>query len=171
MRECRIRRHRVAGDLWHNLRMATSPSAPISERDASPDVSEKRERDPALLARLVVREGKPFVTSAVEAGYSLSVGRNGLKKLMSESAAVAEAVKAEWERLNVGLDKLKPLAVQRLYREIIDNESPYGMKAIELAGRFKETDWFVRNQDLQLGVFVNLADSAPETKDLDTFKE
>lgn len=151
----------------------TAENAAVSARDRFPEASEKRPKDPQLLAKLVIREGKPFVTSAVDAGYSLSVARNGLKKLVSESASVAEACKAEWERINVGLDKLKPLAVQRLYREIIDNDSPYGMKAIELAGRFKETDWFVRNQEFQLGVFVNLAErpDSQQVNELDTFKE
>jgi hypothetical protein len=33
------------------------------------------------------------------------------------------------------------------------------MKAIELAGRFKENDWFVRNADVQVGVMAVLGDS------------
>lgn len=58
----------------------------------------------------------------------------------------------------LSLDKLKPLAIKRLHSEIVNDKSPHGMKAIELAGRFKEADWFVRNADASVGVFVALGE-------------
>lgn len=159
--------------LAYTLGMESPNSETISAQPLESGVPVPRVIDYALLAKMVVREGKTFYSSALHVGYAESVAARGLKRLISESTPVSEAFKAEWEHLNVGLDKLKPLAVQRLYREIIDNDSPYGMKAIELAGRFKETDWFVRNQDMQLGVFVNLAErpDAESINELDKFKE
>lgn len=119
-------------------------------------------KNPALLARLVIREGKLFAPSAIEAGYAESTAKRGLKALMEDSSAVNEAVRRETEALYVSLDKLKPLAVKRLYQEIIDPRSPNGMKAIEIAGKFKETDWFVRNAEMNLGVFLNLGEQTPD---------
>lgn len=114
----------------------------------------------ALLAQMVVREGKAFRESALAAGYSLTVAESGLKRLMERTKPVADAIRRESERL-LTLDKLKPLAVARLYSEITNPRSSNGIKAIELAGRFKETDWWVRNVDVQVGVMAVLGDNAP----------
>ena len=90
---------------------------------------------------------------------------------MASSSPLSEAIRKEWEYLQSDITKLKPVAVSRLYREIAAPDSPNAMKAIELAGRFKETDWFVRNTDIQLGVLVNLGEQSPAPDNLETFKE
>lgn len=113
-----------------------------------------------LLARMIVREGKPFKESALAAGYSASVAASGLKRLLRESTPAAEAYNREISRF-ADLQSLKPLALRRLHAEIVDMGSSLGMKAIELAGRFKETDWFVRNADVQIGVFAALGEAGP----------
>jgi hypothetical protein len=118
--------------------------------------------DYALLARRVIREGKPFRHAAIEAGYSQNVADSGLKALMKSSKPVSEAIVRESEGLNLSLDKLKPMAIMRLYREIADIDSSLGIKAIELAGKFKETDWFVRNSDGHMGVFLTVQDQTPD---------
>jgi hypothetical protein len=124
-------------------------------------------KNPELLARLCIRDGKPFKQSALQSGYSHSVACRGLKALCSESAPVAEAVNRESEKQLVTLDRLKPLAVNRLYREIIDGVN--GMRAIEIAGRLKECDWFVRGNDQHFGVFLSIGESAPsDAIDIDT---
>ena len=125
-------------------------------------ISERKLPDYDLLAKLVVIEGKPFKSSALAAGYSMSVAASGLKRLVETSGPVAEAIRRASDSLYVGLDKLKPLAVKRLYEEIINPKSANGMKAIELAGRFKETDWFVRNAEVSLGVFMALGENPPD---------
>lgn len=45
------------------------------------------------------------------------------------------------------------------------------MKAIELAGRFKETDWWVRNADVQIGIFGSLAEAAPAENVIDEYQD
>jgi hypothetical protein len=141
------------------------------ETDKENGVIEPRVIDHDLLAKLVIRDGKPFKQSALEVGYSIHVAAGGLKRLMSESTPVTEAVKREWERINGGLDRMKPMAVKRLFYEIADVNSPFGMRAIEIAGKFRETDWFVRSTEMQLGVLINLAEQSPQTEDSDEFKE
>lgn len=110
--------------------------------------------------RSIVRDGKPFKESALAVGYSPSVAASGLKRLLRDSIPAAEAYNREINRF-ADLASLKPMAVRRLYAEIIDMSSSLGMKAIELAGRFKETDWFVRNSEVQIGVFAALGEAGP----------
>lgn len=147
-----------------------------SGKDASVSVrgpiSEAKPKDYALLARLVIREGKPFYSSALQAGYADTVARRGLRALVEDSKPFSEALKRESESYQVSIGKLKPLAVNRLYFELLDPESRDAMRAIEIAGRFKETDWFVRSTELNLGVFVGLSDSsAGETTPSEDTKE
>jgi hypothetical protein len=130
---------------------------PIVSTDSAPRI-----KNPELLAKMVIREGKTFVSSALACGYSLATAQKGLKKLIESSRAVAAAIERETASLTVGLDKLKPLAVKRLYEEIVNPRSANGMKAIVIAGRFKETDWFVRNSDVNVGVFMGLAEAPPD---------
>jgi len=80
---------------------------------------------------------------------------------MAQSQLVATAIKRESAAITTDIHALKPLAITRLYREIVDVESSNGIKAIELAGRFKETDWFVRSSESNLGVFIALTENAP----------
>ena len=79
---------------------------------------------------------------------------------MADSKPLTEAIRRETEAITIArLTDLKPLAVKRLQDEIANPKSVAGMKAIELAGRFKENDWFVRNADVQVGVMAVLGDS------------
>ena len=133
--------------------------------------SEKPVKNPDLLARMVIREGKTFWDSALAAGYSKSFAGRGLAAGVKMSNAVSTAVKREQDRLNASLATLKPLAVRRLYDEIANPRSNQGIKAIELAGRFKETDWFVRNVDVQIGVFASLGERSPAEDTLEAYKD
>lgn len=128
--------------------------------------------DHALCARLVIREGKSFRESALQAGYSEAQADKGLRAVMSGSTLLTDAVNLEYRKLTVSIDQLKPLAVTRLYREIADPESSNGIKAIEVAGRFKETDWFVRNSETNLGIFTQIIEQTTISVDQhDKFKE
>lgn len=130
-------------------------------------------KDINLLARSVIREGKPFYSSAISAGYAVSVARRGLKGLMADNRSFAEACERESNALLSATDRLKPLAIARLHTEISDLRRPGGLKAIEIAGRLKELDWFVRNVDVQVGVFASFADNSPDpaAEAINTYKE
>jgi len=122
-------------------------------------------KNPELLARMVLREGKPFKSSALACGYGTGIAGKGLDYLAARSRAVATAVERESALFATQLDKLKPLAVKRLYSEITDLRRPGGLKAIEIAGRFRETDWFVRNMDVQIGIFNALGEPSDPASD------
>lgn len=127
--------------------------------------SDGRIKDPQKLARMVIREGKTFVFSAMECGYAKSTAEQGQSYLIRASKQVADAFQKETESVmnEITVDKLKPLAVKRLHAEIVNPRSNQGMKAIELAGRFKETDWFVRAGEVNIGVFTQISESTFET--------
>ena len=117
-------------------------------------------KDPKTLARMVIRESKSFKESALACGYTQSIAGRGLKALIAESSVVAKAFEEETKSF-ITLEKLKPLAIRRLHDEIVNPKSSLGIKAIELAGRFKETDWYVRNAEVNIGVFAALGELGP----------
>jgi len=126
--------------------------------------------DHELLARLVIREGRKFREAAVLAGYAPTVAQNGLKALCAQSSLVSQAIEKETNACMMGFEKHKPLAVRRLLAEITDLRRPAGIKAIEVLGRFKEADWFVRNVDVQIGIFNSLGEpSDPASDALDAY--
>jgi len=120
--------------------------------------------DYALLARLVIREGKQFYASALTAGYSESVARRGMRACMEDSKPMTEAVKRESESFPIKVDSLRPMALKRLYFELLDPMSSNGMKAVELTGRLKELDMFVRNSETNIGILIGMHDT-PSTPD------
>lgn len=141
--------------------------------DSESRIPDAKPKDYALLARLVVREGKPFYSSAMEAGYSESIAARGLKALMVQSKPLTDAIRKESDAFHVAVDKLRPLAINRLYFELVDPTSSNGMKAVELAGRLKELDLFVRNSETNIGVLIGVSESSPDPdpKVIDVFQE
>lgn len=137
------------------------------------DVPQSKVIDHALIARLMIREGKPWKESALAGGYAESVATRGIRAVMASSQSLSDAIRAEEKRIDVSMDRLKPLAINRLYHEILSPTSNNGMKAIELAGRFKETDWFVRQSETNLGILINMHESvpAPEPQTIDVVPE
>src|SRR5213082_544879 len=141
----------------------------VSAQGAPRDAVLPKVIDHALAARMLIREGKPWRECALAAGYAESVAMRGLRQVMAESSSLTDAIKAEEKRINVSMDRLKPLAINRLYHEILNAHSSNGMKAIELAGRFKETDWFVRQSETNIGILLNLQEQvgSPESPVID----
>ena len=133
------------------LEQTNSPSSKVYDHD--------------LLARLVIREGRKFKEAAVLAGYAPTVAQNGLKALCAQSSLVSQAIDRETNACILGFEKHKPLAVRRLLAEITDLKRPAGIKAIEVLGRFKEADWFVRNVDVQIGIFNALGEPSDPASD------
>ena len=132
-----------------------------NERELAPQIaiSEARAKNPKLLIQMILREGKTFKASAIASGYAESVACRGLKALMAESSSVAEAYQAEINSLaSSKLGSLKAHVIRRLEASILNLKSVDGMKACELAGRFKETDWWVKSSaDVQIGILAGLA--------------
>ena len=139
--------------------------------DTAQTVVSENGPNPETVARLVVREGKSFYYSALAGGYAETIARRGLKAWLLDSKRCNEAFRRETDKVSAKLDTLKPHAVNRLFYEITDFENgSNGLRAIEIAGKFKETDWFVRSSELNLGMFVSLTDESPD-ESIDKLKE
>jgi len=83
---------------------------------------------------------------------------------MEDSKPMTEAVKRESESFPIKVDSLRPMALKRLYFELLDPMSSNGMKAVELTGRLKELDMFVRNSETNIGILIGMHDT-PSTPD------
>jgi hypothetical protein len=120
-----------------------------------------------------VAEGKPFVHAAVQAGYSKNVAEAGPKDLMNGSPGFALALAEESKRLPDS-QELLALSVHTLVNDIRAGRSRGLEKTIETLGKFKHHDWFVRNSDMNMGIFLALGEQAPEqalSDDSDKFHE
>ena len=53
------------------------------------------------------------------------------------------------------------VADEKLASEIVNPKRTDGIKPIEVLGRMKEFDFFVRNSETPTGIFVTLAESPP----------
>jgi hypothetical protein len=146
--------------------------ASASEVPDSP-VSDRIPKDPNQLARLVLRHNIPFSSAAVQSGYSKSLALKGQAFAVANSRAISAAFCIESAAIlqDINPSTLKPLAFRRLHKEIADPDSPHGIKAIELAGRFKETDWFVKNADTNVGILLDLDVSPISEEVLDSYKD
>lgn len=56
-------------------------------------------------------------------------------------------------------ETVKNVAKYRLFDDVVKAKDSGVTRQIELLGRMKEHDWFVRNTDVQIGVFASLADN------------
>ena len=60
-------------------------------------------------------------------------------------------------------EELKAIAVHRLASEIANPTRTDGVKPIEVLGKMKDFDWFVRNSETSMGVFLALTEEPPPT--------
>ena len=58
-------------------------------------------------------------------------------------------------------EELKTIAIHRLASEIANPMRTDGVKPVEVLGKMKEFDCFVRNSETPMGIFVALAESPP----------
>jgi len=112
------------------------------------------------LAHGYLHEGKSFRKAAAEAGYSPKTGALGPTRLRRTcpgiNIAFIEAAKTQvWSP-----EDLKAMSQSRLVSDISSGKSSGVAREIETLGKFKDTDWFVRNTDVQIGVFASLADDS-----------
>ena len=69
-------------------------------------------------------------------------------------------------------EELKTLAIHRLAQEIANPKRTDGVKPIEVLGKMKDYDWFVRCAEVQVGIFAALADQLPmDSKTLEAYEE
>lgn len=150
----------------------------IHARDTQPDsgadpfpVYSKRSTEKAnRAAHLYYAENKSFRDAMLGAGYSQTVAKQGPKFMLRHSVGLRAAFERA-SKQHLRPEQLKALAVHRLAQEIASPKHTDGVKPIEVLGKMKEYDWFVRNSDTNLGILVALAESSPneESQDIDEY--
>jgi hypothetical protein len=137
-----------------------------------PEIQASDERYLIAIRRHVF-EKVPLGRALREARFSASYSRrskNDLTKNSKPFAAAWRFVEAEKRaKLYTGHskdsspanligepDRLKATVKQRLIRNVEDGRDE-GVRSAQLLGKFKEHDWWVRNEDAPVGVFVALS--------------
>lgn len=110
------------------------------------------------LVRGMLKDGKSFKASALEAGYSPTVAKQGLAFMRRHSVGVDAEFIEQSKQMSYTPGELMALSKGRLVSDITRGKSSGCERAIEVLGKFKDLDWFVRNADVQIGIFAGLTD-------------
>lgn len=105
------------------------------------------------LAEGVIHQGKTFKQSAIDAGYSPKVGQLGPAFMRRRSVGVDMAFIEASKRLVWQPEDVKAIIRSRLIGDVTAGKSTGLERACELLGRDKSIDLWVRNGDIQLGIF------------------
>lgn len=108
-------------------------------------------------ARLI-RDGMSWRQACIKSGYSLATANRGPRGYMENKPGVRRDFARAAEEASYSPEFVKKAVTHRLMTAIIEGRSSDVAREAELLGRFKEHDWFVRNADLQIGIFASLAE-------------
>lgn len=111
------------------------------------------------LAEGVILEGKSFRQSALDVGYSESTANKGAAVYTKGRPGLQSAFITVANEAMLDTETVKNVAKYRLFDDVVKAKDSGVTRQIELLGRMKEHDWFVRNTDVQIGVFASLADN------------
>jgi hypothetical protein len=105
----------------------------------------------------------------LEGGYSPSIAAQGPKYNLRRNVSLRLAFERA-SHMNLRPEQLKMLALHRLAQEIANPKRTDGVKPIEVLGKMKDYDWFVRSADVQLGIFASLTEVPPMETGTDVFE-
>lgn len=108
------------------------------------------------LAAGVIKHGNSFKQAAIAAGYSPKVAKLGVAYMRRHSVGVNVAFIEAAKQLAWQPDEIRAVIRSRLLTDITNGKSSGVGRECELLGKDKEIDMFVRNADVQLGVFAGL---------------
>jgi len=116
-------------------------------------------------ARLV-RDGMSWRQACLQSGYSLSVANKGPRGYMeggrNEARTLRPGIIKDFERAAADAvwkpHQLKQIVTHRLATAVIEGRPSNVAREAELLGKLREVDLFVRNADVQVGVFAALLD-------------
>ena len=108
----------------------------------------------------VVLGGKPFRQAMLDEGYTEHSANRGPRNYMSDHPNMREAFTMAALQADMNAETVKQVSKYRLFDDVVKAKDSGVTRQIELLGRMKEHDWFVRNTDVQIGVFASLADDS-----------
>jgi hypothetical protein len=108
------------------------------------------------LAEGVIKYGNTFKNAALAAGYSPKVAKLGAAYMRRHSVGVDVAFIEQAKQLTWEPEEVKAIIRSRLLADITSGKSSGLGRECELLGKDKDVDMFVRNADMQVGIFANL---------------
>jgi hypothetical protein len=108
------------------------------------------------LAKGYIRDGKSFMQAGLDAGYSRSFLKNGPAACSRQSRGIREAISAESQAERFDAELARELNRSRLLAAVKTGVPCKVVKEIELLGRDKAVDQWVRTGDMQVGIFNTL---------------
>jgi len=112
-------------------------------------------------AHLYFAESKSFQEAMLGAGYAQSVAKQGPKMMLRHSVGLRAAFERA-SKQHLRPEQLKAIALHRLASEIANPKLTDGVKPIEVLGKMKEFDWFMRSGETNMGIFLALAEEPPD---------
>lgn len=126
--------------------------------------SPARTEDRRMKRARLVRDGMSWRQACLQSGYSLSVANKGPRGYSGADGHSRPSVRKDFERAAEEAvwkpDQLKRIVTHRLATAVIEGKPSTVAREAELIGRMKEVDPFVRNADVQVGIWGIL--STPE---------
>lgn len=121
---------------------------------------------------LIIREGKPFRTAALECGYSQNTADAGIKDFRDRIPGFARALEEESKHIPESTE-VQALAIRSLVSDLRNGKSRGLERTVETLGKLKVYDWFVRQSETNLGILINMHESvpAPDTQTIDVVPE
>ncbi len=123
------------------------------------------------VASNVVLNGKSFRESMLAEGYTEHSSNRGPSDYIKTHPSMLAAFTMVAQQADMNAEVVKTTAKYRLFDDVVKGKDSGVTRQVELLGRFKEHDWFVRNTDVQIGVFASLADDSKTAVIIDTLAE
>jgi hypothetical protein len=128
----------------------------VNAKNGLMDTNKPVDERAAKLAKGYIREGKSFIQAGIEAGYSPKFMRLGPAAVTRKSGVIKAALAAESQSERFDAELARELNRARLLDAVKTGIPCKVVKEIELLGRDKAVDQWVRTGDMQVGIFNTL---------------
>lgn len=117
------------------------------------------DKEPRSIRRAkLLREGLSWRQACLRSGYSLSAANRGPRSYFQGSPGVRREFARLAEDEPYSPDLTRKIAKNRLTKSVLEGKPSNVAREIELLGRLREHDWWVRASDVQVGIFAQLCD-------------
>lgn len=144
------------------------PDSASRAKSGIPVYSKRSTEKANRAAHLYFAEGKSFQEAMLRAGYAETVAKQGPKFMLRHSVGLRAAFERA-SKQHLRPEQLKTIAIHRLAQEIANPKRTDGVKPIEVLGKMKEYDWFVRHNETNLGILLDLDLSPASREELNSY--
>jgi hypothetical protein len=135
-------------------------------------MTSKKESRSVRRAKLL-REGLSWRQACLRSGYSVSAANRGPKSYFEGSPGVRREFARLAEDEPYSPTMTRKIAKNRLAKAVLEGKPSNVAREVELLGRFKEHDWWIRSAETQVGIFASFCDAEMDdtAKSLDAYRE